>query len=652
MLMGSETRRRGRGFRARLVIPACGLALVGLTGVAHATVGGLTQKPGTEGCISETGSGGECADGSALDGAVSVAVSADGKDIYVAAGNSNAVSWFTRGEQGVLTPAGCVSETGSGGCADGKALLAPQSVAISPDGESVYVASFTSSAIAIFDRDPTTGALTQKAGTAGCIWNAPASVCAEGKGLGSTNGVAVSPDGENVYAAAFSGDAVAIFDRDAEGGLTQPAAPAGCIWLAPAGDCQNGKALDGARRVTVSPDGKNIYVAAQASKAVAVFDRDLTTGALVQKQGFAGCVSFNGSGGNCANGVGLGIPVSVTVSPDGKNLYAASGALAVFDRDPTTGVLTQKAGLDGCISQSGTSEDGDGGSCTDGRAIQSADAVAISPDGRNAYLAANGQNAVSIFDRDPAGGALVQKAGAAGCISEAVLPAGCADGRGLLQAASVVSAPGGENVYVAGLGDVVATFDRDIPPDTAISSGPGFTTTDTTPTFAFSSSEGGSSFECRIDAGSFGACSGPGDTHTTFALSPGPHRFEVRAIDASSNPDDSPASADFEVAVQATPPPAGDVTPPGLRIVSRPKRVRETKFKKPKVSVSFESEPGAKFICKVNVRPAMACKSPFKTAIKAKPGKGRLNTITIAAFDAAGNASKPAVLTVRAILID
>ena len=51
-------------------------------------------------------------------------------------------------------------------------------------------------------------------------------------------------------------------------------------------------------------------------------------------------------------------------------------------------------------------------------------------------------------------------------------------------------------------------------PDTTITSGPTGTTNDSTPTFGFSSSETGSSFECRFDAVAFAPCSGPGATHT------------------------------------------------------------------------------------------------------------------------------------------
>jgi DNA-binding beta-propeller fold protein YncE len=50
--------------------------------------------------------------------------------------------------------AGCISQTGTSGvCVDGTALDAPNGVVVSPDGTSVYVASLNSSAVAVFDRE-------------------------------------------------------------------------------------------------------------------------------------------------------------------------------------------------------------------------------------------------------------------------------------------------------------------------------------------------------------------------------------------------------------------------------------------------------------------------------------------------------------------
>jgi Ca2+-binding RTX toxin-like protein len=85
-------------------------------------------------------------------------------------------------------------------------------------------------------------------------------------------------------------------------------------------------------------------------------------------------------------------------------------------------------------------------------------------------------------------------------------------------------------------------------PQTTVDSGPTGTTDDTKPSFGFSASEPGSTFQCRFDLESFGPCSGPGATHVPpAALANGTHTFYVRAIDPAGNVDSSPASRAFVV---------------------------------------------------------------------------------------------------------
>ncbi len=81
-------------------------------------------------------------------------------------------------------------------------------------------------------------------------------------------------------------------------------------------------------------------------------------------------------------------------------------------------------------------------------------------------------------------------------------------------------------------------------PDTTISTAPGAVTEDTTPAFAFASSEAESTFTCKIDAGGPAACTSP---NTTAALGLGQHTFSVFATDKAGNMDDSPASVTFTV---------------------------------------------------------------------------------------------------------
>ena len=442
-----------------LVLAAPASAAVGAL-AQKAGINACISQDGTDGFPSFTP--GVCADGVALDGARSVTVSPDGRNAYVVSQDSNAVALFDRNATtGALTrkpgTAGCISETGAGPCTDGVALSGADWVTVSPNGKSAYVTSFGSDAVAVFDRNTTTGVLTQKPGVAGCVSeDGTGGACINGVALNGAGSPTLSPDGKSAYVTSGTSDAVAVFDRNATtGALTQKPGAAGCISeTGTGGACTNGVALDGAYSVTLSPDGKHAYVASSISDAVAVFDRNTATGALTQKAGAAGCISE--TGGACTNGAALNAPYSVTLSPDGKSAYVASDlsrAVAVFDRNTTTGVLTQKPGVAGCVS-----EDGTGGACTDGVALLNADSVTVSPDGTSAYVAGGSGN-VAVFDRNTATGALTQKAGAAACISIGRDP--CAPGVALFGATSIALSPDGTSAYVASfLSDAVAVFNR------------------------------------------------------------------------------------------------------------------------------------------------------------------------------------------------
>ena len=92
-------------------------------------------------------------------------------------------------------------------------------------------------------------------------------------GLTGESSVAVSPDGAHVYVVGWSDNALAIFGRSANTGV-----------LTFEGSIRDGvggvDGLEGAASVTVSPDGKHVYVAGHDGGAVAVFRRIASAGAL------------------------------------------------------------------------------------------------------------------------------------------------------------------------------------------------------------------------------------------------------------------------------------------------------------------------------------------------------------------------------------
>ena len=93
-------------------------------------------------------------------------------------------------------------------------------------------------------------------------------------------------------------------------------------------------------------------------------------------------------------------------------------------------------------------------------------------------------------------------------------------------------------------------------PNTSITSQPADPTSSAGASFSFTSSEGGSTFECQIDGGGWVACTSP---KTYLSLADGSHTFQVRATDAAGNLDAS--AAGYTWLVDGTNP-TGSVTAP------------------------------------------------------------------------------------------
>jgi DNA-binding beta-propeller fold protein YncE len=490
----------GLALTRRLLILA--IAFAALAPAAHAatTAGALVPLPGLDACISQTGTdvGGPpqvCRDGSGLAGSVSVAISPDGRNAYTAGFRSGLSIMSRDPATGALAPLGCVSsdgtDAGSGSCETRATLQTPTDVIVSPDGRNVYAAA--DKGITVFNRDLATGLLSQPAGTAACVSeDGSGGACVNGKAVDNPEELAISPDGASVYATDGRGG-IAVLRRASDGSLSQSTAPqTGCITedgndeddLPSPMACIDGKGLTAPNAITVSPDGKQVYVADNTSSGVTVLNRDSTTGELSQSTSTGGCVSENGNDGAdmgvCGLGRALVTPGMVRVSPDGLNVYVSaflSNGVAVFQRDPTTGELTQLAGMAGCVTEDGSERpDGPTGACGVARGLEQAFGIALSPSGQNLYVGSSitdpsvaspistrgvilrtptSSGGLAAFVRDPASGALVQLPGPDGCVNEvggAVAPLaadGCAPGIALQGADELALSPDGGNVYVA-----------------------------------------------------------------------------------------------------------------------------------------------------------------------------------------------------------
>jgi DNA-binding beta-propeller fold protein YncE len=279
-------------------------------------------------------------------------------------------------------------------CASGRALVGPDVVIVSPDGVNVYVGSFFGNAVAVFDRDRASGALTQPGDSTGCIAEAIAG-CTLGLALGAPEGMAISGDGANVYVATALSNAVVVLARDqSTGTLTQATDGSGCIANSALSGCSTGVQLSGANAVAFNPGG-DVDVTSLYSDSVTSFGRT-STGGLTQKKGTLGCLVYLRATG-CSFGRALVAPEGLAVSPDGANVYAAAfstGAIDVLDRGKKSGTVNQKPGRAGCIAPRSVS------GCTRGRALRGASSIALSPDGRYLYSTSFGSNAVDIFRRN------------------------------------------------------------------------------------------------------------------------------------------------------------------------------------------------------------------------------------------------------------
>jgi 6-phosphogluconolactonase (cycloisomerase 2 family) len=174
-----------------------------------------------------------------------VALTPDGSFAYAVAGGGahGSITSYS------LSPAGELVKLAA---TTAHSINQPRSVAVSPDGQNVYVAASVSAGVAIFTRDLTSGLMAQS----GCLTvTGSLGVCAKAADLAGAGSLAVSNDGKNVYVASTVSNRITVFARGGDGALHPMQS------LAPRGVRQ----VSG---VAVSPDGKNVYAAGHGLAAL------------------------------------------------------------------------------------------------------------------------------------------------------------------------------------------------------------------------------------------------------------------------------------------------------------------------------------------------------------------------------------------------
>jgi len=478
-----------RRVRAQLLAAAVFAAAFALTpGLAHAQApGSLSQLASPNSCIQWSEGSANCpTDGDGLNDAIDVAVSPDGRNVYVVGYNDADVAEFQRNADGSLAPLAspneCIADSNAeGSCPNTIAtgLLHATAIVVSPDGKNVYVAATDindSGTIAEFARNPTDGSLTPIANH-DCIaenveTTGVASPCDDGGAYGivQPTGLAISPDGNYVYAIDSDAEDIAVFARNpADGSLSEPEGPDNCIEDATEESTQCGPTATGLGRVdavAVSPDGNNLYTGSdQSPGTIAEFARNLTNGSLTQLASPNDCVQEQDDSSTCGTetGVGIGEVSSLTVSPDGQNLYATwfgtDGTVAEFARN-SDGSLTQLGNGNNCIE-----EHGSGAGCdVQGNGLDGASEVAVSPDGADVYVATSADDccgqAIAEFARSSADGSLTQLASPDNCIEDTGgTDCGNETGVGLGNGRLAIS-PDGTSLYATGFGDDIAELSR------------------------------------------------------------------------------------------------------------------------------------------------------------------------------------------------
>jgi 6-phosphogluconolactonase (cycloisomerase 2 family) len=340
--------------------------------------GGVTRI----GCVERTGGRRDlgCATAAGLDLIRFVTISANDRFLYTT--GAQGISLFRRD-----TSSGAVTELAT------VPLPHVEDLVIDESGRRAYSAS-TDGYVFMFARNPKTGVLTQ----AQCFEQSQVTRgCEVARSIDVARSVTLSPDERFAYVANIH-DGLAIFRRDPKTGrLTQLPGAQGCI--SETGDgCQKGRGIFGSHRLTITGDGRFAYLAGKrpggAGSTLVTFRRNVGTGRLTELR----CTVEGVVEAGCpAGGIILGAHAAI-LSRDERRVYVASdqvqGGIAIFARNPNTGLLSQLPGAAGCMSPSPWE------GCAVSRRMGGIHYLAFTGDGRFVYAAGEQASALIVLRTD------------------------------------------------------------------------------------------------------------------------------------------------------------------------------------------------------------------------------------------------------------
>jgi 6-phosphogluconolactonase (cycloisomerase 2 family) len=648
----------GKSGAFRFALSAAVAALLIAPAVSAATpppLGGLTWLGGAEGCIAYSNvypTQSTCRQDAALYVPNGIAISADGKDVYVIENYDGGVTHLRRDAGGGLTAVSCINYDAQSSCAKFAPLYNADALALSPDGRQLYVVTRnTNGVLVVFDRNESTGDLTLNAQTP-CFSESALAGC-----ITTTHGIA------ELYGVAVTSSAVfTASDDDIAGGMTAFARNSStgaltfkdCINRTGGDGCTTDGDLDGLEGIAVSSDGRFLYGASRIGGTVNVLGWDGSH--LTQIQ----CFAYASAGlAGCTDIAGVGAPNAITIAqgPSGvSSVYTADfnrSAMTEWLRDPSTGKLS----YEGCRSQTGAVGSSPPGICDTDPVLWGMSNLAASPDGQTLYTVSErsnpvqGAQAINAYHRDLASGNLTPIAGS--CLrdtSATSMITGCTNTTvGLVDPFAVAVSPDGTWVETTAggtnpppLSAAVDTFAAEVAPACQAASASTTAPAHVAVTLTCTSAHGYPlklSIASGPSHGTLSAISGTSVTYAPAAGFSGDDTFTFTASDGSLT--SAPATATVHVAAAHT----SNTTKPAVGISSLSCRKVRTR----RVCIVTGTASDSNGIAKVLVALVKSkTKHPKRSFKRATVAKGRWTltvgavkpgtyTVTVTATDNAGS---------------